>query len=122
MYYLTPRAPLYNRIRRVTGGEEGAPYQYQIESFDMDNPSAETTSKKSFYRELRNQEQLLKIPKTKPRIAPSTVMKERKPYDSSFAFEDLPDVTTWARGDRIAVQWVRVRRTDDNTDEWELNN
>ena len=71
---------------------------------------------------MRNQEQLLKIPKTKPRIAPSTVMKERKPYDSSFAFEDLPDVTTWARGNRIAVQWVRVRRTDDNTDEWELNN
>eukprot|EP01048_Picozoa_sp_COSAG05_P032427 COSAG05_NODE_12419_length_468_cov_2.737127_1_plen_62_part_01 len=29
------------RIRRVTGGENGGPHQYQIESFDMDHPSAE---------------------------------------------------------------------------------
>ena len=49
-------------------------------------------------------------------------MKERKPYDSSFAFDDLPDVTAWARGDRIAVQWVRVRRAGDSADIWELNN
>ena len=40
------------RIRRVTGGDDGAPNQYQIESFDMDDPSAETTSKKSFYRSM----------------------------------------------------------------------
>ena len=102
------------------GGDDGAPNQYQIESFDMDDPSAETTSKKSFYRELRNQEQLLKIPKTKPRIAPAAVMKERKPYDSSFAFDDLLDVTAWARGDRIAVQWVRVRRAGDSAAEHHL--
>ena len=35
----------------------------------MDDPAAETTSKKSFYRELRNQEDLLKIPKGNYRLA-----------------------------------------------------
>ena len=37
----------------------------------MDDLEAETTSKKSFYRELRNQEDLLKIPKVKPKRAPT---------------------------------------------------
>ena len=55
-------------------------------------------------------------------MAPAAVMKERKQYDSSFAFDDLPDVTAWARGDRIAVQWVRVRRAGESADIWELNN
>jgi hypothetical protein len=110
------------RIRKVTGGNDGRPYQYQIESFNMDDPEAETTSKKSFYRELRNQEDLLKIPKVKPQRAPTALVRQSKPYDDSFPFDDLPDSNEWSKGDRISVRWRRVRKLNSSADDLVYDN
>jgi hypothetical protein len=110
------------RIRKVTGGKDGRPYQYQIEAFDMDDPEAETTSKKSFYRELRNQEDLLKIPKVRPKRAPTELVRKSKAYDDSFPFDDLPESDLWAVGDRISVEWERVRKVGATEDDLVYNN
>jgi hypothetical protein len=110
------------RIRKVTGGKDGRPYQYQIESSDMDDPDSETTSKKSFYRELRNQEDLLKIPKVKPQRAPTALVRKSKEYDDSFPFDDLPESDQWAVNDRISVEWERVRKAGATEDDLVYNN
>jgi hypothetical protein len=110
------------RIRKVTGGKDGRPYQYQIEAFDMDNPDSETTSLKSFYRELRNQEDLLKIPKVRPQRAPTALVRQSKPYDDSFPFDDLPAADEWSKGDRISIRWRRVRKLNSSADDLVYDN
>eukprot|EP01047_Picozoa_sp_COSAG01_P079058 COSAG01_NODE_14843_length_1403_cov_9.275307_1_plen_247_part_00 len=82
----------------------------------------ETTSKKSFYRELRNQEDLLKIPKVKPKRAPTELVRKSKEYDDSFPFDDLPAADQWSKGDRISIRWRRVRKLNSSADDLVYDN
>eukprot|EP01047_Picozoa_sp_COSAG01_P029973 COSAG01_NODE_2072_length_8482_cov_27.042049_9_plen_175_part_00 len=77
--------PRYNvdvfRIRRRVGGQNQAPYRYMLEQIDVEDPSAPTTSTTAEQKVLYPQSELIKIPKTVPRVAPHDLMISERPWE-----------------------------------------
>ena len=65
---------------------------------------------------------MLKIPKVKPQRAPTELVRQAKPYDDSFPFDDLPSADEWKVGDRLSVEWERVRKINATEDDLVYNN
>ena len=70
------------RIRRLAGGNNNAPYRYQIEQIDTENPTAATTSSRADQKIWHSQSELLHIPKTVPKQAPHDLMVSERPWEN----------------------------------------
>eukprot|EP01047_Picozoa_sp_COSAG01_P048893 COSAG01_NODE_4795_length_4739_cov_16.309267_3_plen_513_part_00 len=69
------------RVRRRAGGDNYAPYRYQLEQIDVDDPTAPTTSTKAEMKVWYNQSEVQHIPKTVPREAPHDLMVSERPWE-----------------------------------------
>jgi hypothetical protein len=70
------------RIRRRAGGESNAPFRYQIEQIDVQNPAAATTSTRPEQKIWHSQSELLLIPKVAPKQAPHDLMVSERPWEN----------------------------------------
>ena len=70
------------RIRRRAGGESNAPYRYQIEQIDTENPAVATTSTRPEQKIWHSQSELLLIPKVAPKAAPHDLMVSERPWEN----------------------------------------
>ena len=70
------------KIRRRAGGESNAPFRYQIQLIDVENPTAPTTSTRPEQKIWHSQSELLLIPKVAPKQAPHDLMVSERPWEN----------------------------------------
>jgi hypothetical protein len=83
------------KIRRRAGGQNNAPYRYQIEEIDTENPTAATTSSRADQKVWHSQSELLLIPKVAPKAAPHDLMVSERPWENEkIAGDRLGDLAS----------------------------